>query len=63
MDNTLYDYNTNHRGADESLYPLVAEWFPTLAAFEDQYRFYRNQVTNRLKPTGACRSRLHAFIA
>lgn len=59
LDNTLYLYEPCHEFALESCYSLWEQG--TWEEFKLTYRAARNDVTRRLSPQGACRSRLLAF--
>lgn len=58
IDDTLYRYKKAHNIAIE----LCEQKLNEVENFKDEYRKYRNIITQRLKPTGACRSRLLAFM-
>lgn len=62
LDNTLYPYEPAHQAALQACYSYYSELDPVLPeTFKEQYRQARQQVTDRLLPQGACRSRLFAF--
>lgn len=66
IDNTLYPYEPAHAMALKMCYDTFVADFSSLISFEtfnQKYREKRNQVTERLAPHGACRSRLFAFQA
>jgi len=65
IDNTLYPYQDAHDDAINSTYNLfIKEKIKDISRsdFRKIYREKRNIVTERLKPQGACRSRLFAFL-
>lgn len=63
LDNTLYAYNPVHQHALDMCADRFAFDFGSIskAEFKICYRAHRDQVTKRLAPQGACRSRLLAF--
>lgn len=64
IDNTLYPYLPAHQKAIYACFQLFLELFQIPIVFEDFYQLYRakrTEVTERLQPQGACRSRLFAF--
>ena len=64
IDNTLYAYKPAHKKALEACYELFineAQASFSLKKFFDKYTEKRKEVTERLKPQGACRSRFFAF--
>lgn len=64
LDNTLYEYEPSHQSAIEACFREYQKNLPqvTFEHFEMQYRNSRTEVTKRLSPQGACRSRLLAFM-
>ena len=66
IDNTLYSYQDSHDCAINACYDLFKKQnIKELSkeVFRKLYREKRNEVTERLKPQGACRSRLFAFVS
>ena len=64
IDNTLYDYKPAHKKALEVCHKFFIEEFQipfSLENFFEKYTEKRKEVTERLKPQGACRSRFFAF--
>ena len=61
LDNTIYAYEPCHKAAIKKCHSLFSDI--SLTEFETIYRTHRNDVTEKLKPQGACRSRLFAFQA
>ena len=63
LDDTLYSYKYYHPSALLSVYNFAKlnEHFSNFEDFHTIYRSFRDQVLNRLKPHGSCRSRLLAF--
>lgn len=68
IDNTLYTYDPMHEEALERCYAdyqhitINKSLLPVSSTdYKGQYREARNAVTERLRPSGACRSRLLAF--
>lgn len=62
LDNTLYAYGPAHEAALKECYRRLPG-APDFASYAAQYKQARTRVTNRLYPSGACRSRLLAFQA
>ena len=60
LDDTVYHYQSCHDVAITAIYEQV-DFGVSLAGFRERYRNARNDVTQRLKPQGACRSRFLAF--
>ncbi|MDR2008403.1 MAG: HAD family hydrolase [Alphaproteobacteria bacterium] len=58
IDDTLYSYKDAHNIALD----VCASYFPNMPNFKEEYRSYRNKITERLQPQGSCRSRLLAFM-
>lgn len=65
IDNTLYVYEPCHRGALAACVSLAGELGLGMneASFRHAYKAARTEVTGRLEPQGACRSRFFAFQA
>ncbi|MBL1418935.1 MAG: HAD family hydrolase [Alphaproteobacteria bacterium] len=66
IDDTLYSYKTAHEIAIRQCYEEFSKKFSstidwTQEVFIQTYRNHRTNVTEQLKPQGACRSRLFAF--
>jgi HAD superfamily hydrolase (TIGR01549 family) len=64
IDNTLYSYDTAHQEAIKLCYLSSIETLDISLSFDDFYQKYRTkrvEITTRLSPQGACRSRLFAF--
>lgn len=64
IDNTLYSYDKPHHEALAASYKQTLNYDVDLSQvdFNKLYRKYRTEVTERLSPQGACRSRLFAFM-
>lgn len=66
IDNTLYPYEPTHQHAIKVCYNTFMRTFERQETFDEFYQKYREkrtEVTQRLSPQGACRSRLFAFLA
>lgn len=66
IDNTLYSYEPAHQKAIKACYEAYADSFNndlSIEEFYSKYREKRDEVTERLRPQGACRSRFFAFQA
>ncbi len=64
IDNTLYDYKPAYKKALEKCYEFFIREFQisfSFKEFSEEYTEKRREVTERLKPQGACRSRFFAF--
>ena len=64
IDDTLYSYKNTHEIALKECYKAFKAQVDstiTLGIFSRLYREKRDEVTSRLYPQGACRSRLLAF--
>ena len=64
IDNTMYKYDTCHKHALEKCYAFYKKNISSelsYSKFKVQYRKCRTSVTNRLYPSGSCRSRSLAF--
>lgn len=64
VDDTLYSYKEQHQKAILKCYEEFKKVDSSLTfeEFNFKYREARDSVTDRLKPTGACRSREFAFL-
>lgn len=62
LDNTLYHYEPCHKQALNTCFKSY-DWPIDYDSFKKMYRKKRLDVTQRLTPSGACRSRLFAFQA
>jgi putative hydrolase of the HAD superfamily len=60
LDNTLYSYDRAHELGLRQTF-AVSRWDMSYEEFAQRYRSARDKVITRLKPQGACRSRLFAF--
>lgn len=65
IDNTLYSYDPAHQSALRRCHEEFCGDFQEVeySDFEKRYRSKRNEVSERLSPQGACRSRMFAFQA
>lgn len=63
LDNTLYAYEPAHQKAITACFEKYVEHVSSFETFTTRYRFHRTEVTKKLSPQGACRSRLLAFQA
>jgi len=61
LDDTLYRYMPCHEAALEKCYACY-NFGLSFSDFRTRYRAARDSVTNNLRPQGACRSRLFAFM-
>lgn len=62
IDDTLYAYEPPHTISLSECYQLAKKYFNlSEIEFKTNYRKHRTNVTNRLIPQGACRSRFLAF--
>ena len=64
IDNTLYAYKPAHKKALETCYEFFIKESQisfSFKEFSEKYTKKRREVTERLKPQGACRSRFFAF--
>lgn len=61
IDGTLYDYDWSHQAALEACYQSRQWNDDDFNLWEKKYRQCRTNITQRLSPTGSCRSRLLAF--
>jgi len=62
LDNTLYLYEPCHQHALKACFEKYAVKNISFENFAEIYRSCRDEVVKNLKPQGACRSRLFAFL-
>jgi len=64
IDNTLYSYAPPHQAALNACYRVFSQHISMdFDSFSKRYSHFRTEVTQRLLPQGACRSRFLAFQA
>ena len=61
LDDTLYSYKPSHDAAILACFEFY-NFGLSFPNYLKQYRAARDSVTRKLKPQGACRSRLFAFL-